>query len=223
MKRLTTSQIAQTALLAALTLVLSYLETLIPLPVTVPGIKLGIANITVLFALYLLDVPTAIFLMLVKVVIASLLFGSPLMIVYSLCGSVLAFIGMYALKKTGKVSIVVVSIVAAVLHNIGQLIAATFMLQTPAVLVNAPVLIIAACITGSITGAIAFAVIKAVKPSLKHQKKGVILEEPRPAGDKPVVQAAQPEEATTTSEPEAEADATAPESGTEASATKPSR
>lgn len=178
--KLTTSQIAQTALLAALTLVLSYLETLIPLPVSVPGIRLGIANITVLFALYLLDVPTAVFLMLVKVVIGSLLFGSPMMIVYSLCGSVLAFLGMFFLKRSERVSIVVVSIVAAVLHNMGQLAAATVLLATPAVLLNAPVLIIAACITGSITGAIVAAVVRAVRPTLARQRQGVLLPEDVP-------------------------------------------
>lgn len=165
------------ALLAALTLVLSYLETLVPLPVSVPGIKLGLANITVLFALYLIDTKTAFILMLIKVVISSLLFGSPLMIVYSLCGSVLAFLGMYLLKKTGKISIVVVSIVAAVLHNIGQLCAAAFLLATPLVFVNAPVLVIIACVTGAVTGSAAVAVIKALKPTMNQRRQGVLLNE----------------------------------------------
>ena len=168
---LTSKQIAQTALLVALTLVLSYLETLIPLPVTVPGLKLGIANITVLVALYLIDTKTAAFLMAIKVVIASLLFGSPMMIVYSFCGSLLAFIGMVFLKRTGKVSIVVISMVSAVLHNIGQLCAAMVLLATPLIWVNAPFLIIAACITGSITGAAALAVIKALNPKALEPKE----------------------------------------------------
>lgn len=175
--RFSTHQIAQIALLAALTLVLSYIETLIPLPVTVPGIKLGLANITVLFALYLLDARTALFLLLVKVVVSSLLFGSPMMIVYSFCGSILAFLGMILLKRTGKVSIAIVSVVAAVLHNIGQLVAATILLSTPYIMLNAPVLMIAALVTGGVTGAIAVAVINALKPTVHNGKRGVVLDE----------------------------------------------
>lgn len=173
--KLSTSQIAQTALLAALTLVLSYLETLIPLPVTVPGLKLGLANITVLYALYMIDTPTAIFLMLVKVIISSLLFGSPMMIIFSFCGSALAFLGMFLLKRSDKVAVVTVSIVAAVLHNIGQLLAATVVLATPLVLLNAPVLMIAAVVTGSLTGAVAVAVMHAVGPRNGRSRRGVLL------------------------------------------------
>lgn len=166
MLRPATAHITKIALLASLALVLSYVETLIPLPVTVPGIKLGLANITVLIALYALDTRMAFLLMLLKVAISGLLFGTFVSIAYSLTGSLLAFLGMWLLWRSHKVNIVAVSVVAAVLHNTGQLAAAAVLLSTPLVFVNLPVLIIAACITGAITGTVALSVLKAISPQI---------------------------------------------------------
>lgn len=159
-----TRRIAYLALLAALTLVLGYLDAMIPLPLVVPGIKLGLANITVLIALYLLGPRYSIAVMLMKVAITSLLIGSPSMIIYSFAGSVLAFLGMWALWRTDKVNIFAISIVAAVLHNIGQLGVAVIVLQTPALFLNLPIMVIAAVITGGITGTVATGVLKALPP-----------------------------------------------------------
>lgn len=148
-------RLARVSLLCACALVLSYLETMIPLPVAVPGIKLGLANVAVVVALYTLDVKSAAAVALVKVFASGFLFGSPMMLVYSLGGTVLAFIGMVALAAVPGVGLVPVSMLAAVLHNVGQLGVAAMALQTPAVFINLGVLGVAACVTGGITGAVA--------------------------------------------------------------------
>lgn len=150
-----TRRLARVSLLCACALVLSYLETMIPLPVAVPGIKLGLANVAVVVALYTLDAKSAGAVALVKVFASGFLFGSPMMLVYSLGGTVLAFIGMVALAAVPGVGLVPVSMLAAVLHNVGQLGVAAMALQTPAVFINLGVLGVAACVTGGITGAVA--------------------------------------------------------------------
>ena len=150
-----TRRLARVSLLCACALVLSYLETMIPLPVAVPGIKLGLANVAVVVALYTLDVKSAGAVALVKVLASGFLFGSPMMLAYSLGGTVLAFVGMVALAAVPGVSLVPVSMLAAVLHNVGQLGIAAMALQTPAVFINLGVLGVAACVTGGITGAVA--------------------------------------------------------------------
>lgn len=148
-------RLARVSLLCACALVLSYLETMIPLPVAVPGIKLGLANVAVVVALYTLDVKSAAAVALVKVFASGFLFGSPMMLAYSLGGTVLAFIGMVALAAVPGVGLAPVSMLAAVLHNVGQLGVAAMALQTPAVFINLGVLGVAACVTGGITGAVA--------------------------------------------------------------------
>lgn len=150
-----TRRLARVSLLCACALVLSYLETMIPLPVAVPGIKLGLANVAVVVALYTLDVKSAGAVALVKVLASGFLFGSPMMLAYSLGGTALAFVGMVALAAVPGVGLVPVSMLAAVLHNVGQLGVAAMALQTPAVFINLGVLGVAACVTGGITGAVA--------------------------------------------------------------------
>ena len=143
---------ARVGVLAALALVLSYVETFIPLPVPVPGIKLGLANIVVLMALEIIDVKSAAVIALVKVLAAGFLFGNPVMMLYSAGGTAFAFASMVALSRMRVLSVVLVAIVGAILHNIGQLAVASIMLGTPLVWASAPILVIAACVTGAISG-----------------------------------------------------------------------
>lgn len=159
-QRASIRRITRVSLLAAMALLLSYLETMFPLPF-LPGIKLGLANIAVLVALYVCDTKSAAEVALVKVLAAGFLFGSPMMLAYSFAGTVLAFFAMATLAKVPSLSVTFISMVAAILHNAGQLFIAAIVLQTPAVfLLNFPVLAIAACVTGAITGVIATALVK---------------------------------------------------------------
>lgn len=143
---------ARVGVLAALALVLSYIETFIPLPLPVPGVKLGLANIAVLVALKLLDVKSAALVATIKVLAAGFLFGNPLMMAYSAGGTVLAFVSMAALSRIKNLSVVLIAIVGAVLHNVGQLAVASVLLGTPLVWATAPLLVIAACVTGALSG-----------------------------------------------------------------------
>ena len=143
---------ARVGVLAAVALVLSYIETFIPLPVPVPGIKLGLANIAILIALKLLDVKSAALVATIKVLAAGFLFGNPLMMAYSACGTLLAFVSMAVLSRIRNLSVVLIAIVGAVLHNVGQLAVASVLLGTQLVWATAPLLIIAACVTGALTG-----------------------------------------------------------------------
>ena len=143
---------ARIGMLAALALVLGYIEMFIPLPVPVPGIKLGLANVAVLMALELLDVKSAAWVALVKVLASGFLFGNPVMMLYSAAGTVLAFAAMAALTRIEGLSVVLAAMAGAILHNIGQLAVAALILGTPLVWATAPVLVIAACITGALSG-----------------------------------------------------------------------
>lgn len=154
--------ISMLAALAALALVFGYLEALIPLPVSIPGVKLGLANVVVLVSLYALGPKASCVVMLLKVMLLAFIVGSPSMLVFSLAGSVLAWLGMLALYRVSFINIVAVSVVAAVLHNVGQLVAAYFVLQSAAVFLNLPFMLVAGCITGVLTGMLATAVLRAL-------------------------------------------------------------
>lgn len=174
------TKLAYIALFAALTLVLGYLEASIPLPVTIPGVKLGLANVAVMIALYLMGPAWALAVMALKIAVTSLLIGAPSMAVYSAAGSALAFAGMYAAWRFGKLPLVSVSVISALLHNMGQLACAIAIMATPALLVNLPVMIIAACITGLATGSVAYGVLKALPPlkcfSAKNARMASLIE-----------------------------------------------
>lgn len=153
--------LTRTALLAAVALVLGFLETMIPLPGALPGMKLGLSNIAVVIALFLVDGKTAAKVAVFKVLATGFLFGSPMMMAYSAAGTALALGAMAGLERLG-VTVVAVSLVAAVAHNGGQLLVAAWFLGTWAVLLSAPFLLAAACVTGAATGLVAQRVVEAL-------------------------------------------------------------
>lgn len=157
-----------TSLLAALALVLSYIETMIPVPVPMPGVKLGLSNIAIILALYVIGGRCAMAVAFVKVLASSLLFGSPAMFAYSVGGTLLALVGMLGLYGIPGVGVVAVSVVSAVLHNIGQLIVASCMLSSTAVFLSLPPLMVAACITGALTGVVASTILPVMKQATEQ-------------------------------------------------------
>lgn len=150
--RNTKQQIRKLTLLSVLTaaaLILSYAESVLPpLFPSVPGIKVGLPNIVIIFVLYRMDVRSAISVSLVRICIAALLFGSPLSFVYSLAGAFLSLTVMALLKKLNILSTVGVSIAGGIFHNMGQILAAMLLLQT--VQIGYYFLILA--MTGTISG-----------------------------------------------------------------------
>lgn len=147
-------KVATLALLIALAMILSFVESQIPSFFAIPGIKIGLANIAVVFALYKLDVSSAIVVSIVRVIILSFLFGSSLTLVYSISGAVLSLITMVIMKKSDLFSLVAVSIAGGVMHNVAQIIVACIILKSAAIRYYLPFLIISGILTGTVIGLI---------------------------------------------------------------------
>lgn len=141
------------ALLTALSLILFLLEGLLPLPLPVPGAKLGLAALVTLFALYTLPhMRDAFLVLLLRILLASFFGGGIAPMLYSLAGGVLSFAAMALLKARTQLSIVGISAVGGFLHNTGQLAVSAAVMQTDALLIYAPVLGIAGILTGLAVG-----------------------------------------------------------------------
>lgn len=143
-----TRSVALTGLLIALALILSYLESLVPMSLAVPGVKLGLPNIVIVFALYRLRPGVAGAISLLRVALVALLFGSVLSLAYSAAGAVCSFLVMWLLKRTGRFGCTGVSVAGAVAHNLAQVTAAALLLETGALAWYLPVL----CLTGTLAG-----------------------------------------------------------------------
>lgn len=147
-----TRDISRFALLTALAMVLSWVESLVPLSAAVPGVKLGLTNLVVLFALYRMSVKAAWCLSLVRVLLVSFTFGNAFSLWYSLAGAILSLLVMMALKATGKFSVTGVSVAGAVCHNLGQVLVAMAVLQSTAVAFYYPALLLSGTIAGVCIG-----------------------------------------------------------------------
>ena len=156
-KKLTTM-----ALTISFALILSFIESRIPAFVAIPGIKVGLANIAVIFALYKLGTKEAAVISLIRVFIVSMLFGNPISLIYSVGGAVLSLTSMILLKKLTPLSEVSVSVCGGVMHNIGQIATASFMLSTNVVIYYLPFLFLSGTIAGVVVGIVSALLIKRV-------------------------------------------------------------
>lgn len=146
---------AYLGVMLALALICSYVEVLIPISLGIPGIKLGLANIVTVFAMYSMGIKEAFALSIMRSAISGFMFGNVVAIAYSLTGGLLSLLVMYLLKKTDKLSCISVSIAGGIFHNIGQMIIATILVDNYYVLYYVPVLMIAGFITGACIGIVA--------------------------------------------------------------------
>lgn len=146
---------AYLGVMLALALICSYVEVLIPFSIGIPGVKLGLANIVVVFALYSIGVKEAYIISIARVLISGFMFGNPMAIAYSFAGGMLSLTIMVLLKKTNLLSCISVSIAGGIAHNIGQIIVATFIVSNYSVMYYIPVLVIAGFITGTLIGIVA--------------------------------------------------------------------
>ena len=150
-------------LFLALAMICSYIETLIPFSVGIPGIKLGLANIVVVLMLYSVGTKEALLVSLLRIVLVGILFGNAFSILYSLSGGILSFLVMFLMKKTDKFNCVSVSITGGISHNIGQIIVAAWIVNSYNVFFYVPVLLFAGLVTGLLIGVIAKEVIVRLK------------------------------------------------------------
>lgn len=142
------------SLLVSMSLVLHIFEGMIPVPFITPGTKLGLANIITVIALYTLSYNEAFLVLFLRILLSVMFGGSISRLLYSLSGGVLSYIFMVVIKAFGKdkVSIVGVSCVGAVFHNVGQLLAASLIVKTMSVMLYLPVMSIAGIGTGIFVG-----------------------------------------------------------------------
>lgn len=138
----------------ALALIFSYVETLIPVNFGIPGAKLGLANLIIVIFLYKTNWREALLLSVVRIVLSGFIFGNLFAILYSLAGGILSLAVMALLQKSGKFSVIGVSIAGGASHNVGQLIVAMIVVETYQVGYYLPVLLVAGVITGALIGII---------------------------------------------------------------------
>ena len=152
-KNSSTKSIAFLGISASVALLLSYIEFLLPpLFAAVPGIKIGLPNVIIIFVLYAVGVKAAAGVSFVRLCVSSLLFGNPVMFAYSAAGAVLSFLMMIILKKTDKLSAVGVSVAGGVAHNLGQIFVAMLLLNTPQIAYYMIVLTVTGTVSGVFIG-----------------------------------------------------------------------
>ncbi|MCD8355776.1 MAG: Gx transporter family protein [Clostridia bacterium] len=147
-----TKRLALYGMLAALALVLSYIEAMVPAFFAVPGMKLGLTNLVVLVALYRMDAKSAMIINFVRIALTSILFGTVVSLWYSLAGGLLSGIVMILLKRTGKFQPLTVSVAGGVMHNVGQILVAMVVMQTNAIAWYLLVLWISGIAAGAVIG-----------------------------------------------------------------------
>lgn len=157
-----TKKVAYGGLFLALALVASYVETLIPLQIGIPGVKIGLANGVIMVLLYMVNVKETYAVSIGRIVLAGFLFGNLMMIAYSLAGGMLSLTVMVLLRKIKGFSPVGVSVAGGVAHNVGQLIVAAVVLETSRLIYYLPVLLISGTIAGIFVGVVAGEIIKRV-------------------------------------------------------------
>ena len=154
------SRVAYFGVFTALALIFSYVETLIPVNLGIPGVKLGLANLIIVVALYKMRLSEAYLLSVVRILLAGFIFGNYFSIIYSLAGGLLSLTVMALLKKWGGFSLQGISIAGGGFHNIGQLIVAAVVVETFSVTYYFPVLLVAGLLTGLVIGIVAEMMLK---------------------------------------------------------------
>ena len=149
---MSSKKIAYCGLLTTVALLLSYVECMLAIPMIVPGMKLGLANVAVLIALYILDNKTAFSISILRILISALLFTGFASFLYSASGALLSFTVMAFCKKTNIFSMIAVSILGGISHNIGQITIACVIVENIGLFYYMPFLIILGIATGFITG-----------------------------------------------------------------------
>ena len=157
-----TKKLTLLAMMITFAIVLSYVESKIPAFVAIPGVKVGLANIVVIFVLYKLGMKEAIIISGVRVFIISMLFGNPVSMIYSISGAILSLAVMFLLKKLTPLKEVAVSVVGGVMHNVGQIAVASVILDTNVVVYYLPFLILSGTIAGIAVGVAAAVLVKRI-------------------------------------------------------------
>ena len=155
-----TKKFAILSIMIGLSLVLSYVDSLIPIVVTIPGIKLGLANIATIYVLYRLGIKEAIIVSILRVFLSALLFGTVVTLSYSIVGATLSLVVVIVFKRISSLHMITISILGAVMHNMGQIGVAMFIMSTKEIIYYLPILVITGVISGIGVGLLAILVLK---------------------------------------------------------------
>lgn len=156
-------KIAYYGLLVALAFILSYLETLIPNPIPIYGVKLGLANLVILTALYGMGDKEAFVLAIIRIVLVGFTFGNLQAMIFSLAGGFLSCVLMILCKKIKLFSMVGVSIIGGIAHNIGQILVAIWTVENVSIIYYLPFLMISGVVAGTLIGILGSILVKRLK------------------------------------------------------------
>ena len=148
-------KIAYGGLFSALAILMGYVELLVPLPIPVPGVKLGLANIIIILVLYVMGPKAAFFVSVIRVLLSGLLFAGFAGLLYSLSGALVSLAAMLLLYKTDKFSIIGISISGGIFHNIGQICVAALVVENMKLFYYLPILLVSGILTGAVIGMVA--------------------------------------------------------------------
>ena len=156
------SRVAYFGVFTALALIFSYVESLIPINFGIPGVKLGLANLITLIALYKMSVKEAFLISIARVVLSGFIFGNLFAILYSLAGGLLSLAIMTWFKRSNKFSIYGISMAGGVFHNVGQLMMAILVVESVTIAGYLPVLLVSGLLTGLVIGAVSGETLKRI-------------------------------------------------------------
>ncbi len=154
---------AYMGMLTALAFVFSYIESLLPINLGIPGVKLGLANLVVIVALYTMGAQAALTLSVVRIVLAGLTFGNLASMAYSLAGGMLSLLAMVIGKRIKAFSVLGVSVLGGVSHNAGQILVAVLVMENANLAYYLPVLVLSGTIAGVLVGVLAAVLIERLK------------------------------------------------------------
>ena len=151
----------------ALALILSYVEILLqPLFPTLPGIKMGLPNVIIVFLLYRRGIAAAVGVSFLRILLTSMLFGNAMALFYSLAGAFLSLLAMILLSRTRLLSVVGVSVAGGVLHNVGQILTAIILLETVELGYYLVILTVSGTVAGIVIGLCGSLLIQKIPPKL---------------------------------------------------------
>lgn len=167
-KRNAGRRVALYGMLIALAFVFSYVDAMIPLPVFVPGMKLGLANLVSVAGLYSVGLAGTALVAMVRIVLVGFTFGNTFSMLYGLAGGTASMAVMILARKSGWFSPVGVSILGGIFHNAGQLIIAAFVVRTTGVFVYFPALLASGVVTGTVIGLLGGWIVERIRPMIRQ-------------------------------------------------------
>lgn len=163
-----TRHVAYLGLCLALALICSYVEALIPVPIGIPGVKLGLTNVVIVGILYISGAGDAALISFARVLLAGFFFGNLYSILYSLAGAALSLAVMALIQKTNRLHLISVSAAGGIAHNVGQFLVAALVVENYRILYYLPVLFLVGMATGVLIGVAAAGVLQRLSPAVRR-------------------------------------------------------